>query len=58
MEDTCWRLPVDLFTGQTSDYPVIVFFFVYRWQKMLAILCHRWQKANTNEFILSNTEQK
>jgi hypothetical protein len=37
------RLPVD---------------FVYRWQKMLAILCHRWQKANTKLRLLSNVAQK
>jgi hypothetical protein len=37
------RLPVD---------------FVYRWQKVLAILCHRWQKANTKLRLLSNVAQK
>jgi len=25
---------------------------------VLAILCHRWQKANTNQNYLSNPEQK
>jgi hypothetical protein len=37
------RLPVD---------------FVYRWQKVLAFLCHRWQKANTKLRLLSNVAQK
>jgi hypothetical protein len=49
-----WHLPVD-FGALVSGAD---FYFVYRWQKMLAILCHRWQKANTNQNYLSNPEQK